>query len=155
MTIVNWERSLVTKQILDDFVSQGLLVSQQEIRWWVSNGEAIPTPAEDEIVVFTDHILRGFTPPGSRFFRDLLHYFNLHPQDIGPNSVSNICHFQIFYEVYLQTAPTVPLFKEFFYINRQTECKNGPSQELDGISIQRWRDNNFPSTVLPVTPRDG
>ena len=133
MTIVNWECSLVTKEILDDFICQGLLASQQEIGWRVSNGEVIPTPVEDKIVVFADHILRGFTPPRSKFFRDLLHYF--HPQDICPNSIYNICHFQIFCEVYLQTTPTVPLFKEFFNINRQTECQNGPSQELGGISI--------------------
>src|SRR3990170_7018999 len=105
MTAINWERSLVTKDILDDYVSQGLLATQQEIGWRVSNGEIIPTPAEDEFVVFTDHILRGFTPPGSKFFRDLLHYFNLHPQDIGPNSVSNICHFQIFCESIFRQHP--------------------------------------------------
>ena len=98
-------------------------------------------------------LLRGFTPPGSKFFRDLLHYFNLHPQDIGPNSISNIYHFQIFCEVYLQTTPTIPVFKEFFYINRQTECQNGPSQDLGGNSILRWRDNSFPSTILPSHPK--
>ena len=120
MTICIREHSLVTKEILNDYVGQGLLAAQREIGWQVSNGETIPAPAEREIVVFTDHILRGFTPPGSKFFRDLLHYFNLHPQDIGPNSVSNICHFQIFCEVYLQMAPTVPLFKEFYYTHHQT-----------------------------------
>ena len=64
MTIVNWELSLVTKQILDDFVGQGLLGSQQHLVWQVSNGEVPPTPVEDEIVVFTYHILRGLPHPG-------------------------------------------------------------------------------------------
>ena len=55
-------------------------------------------------------------------------------QDLSPNSITNHCHFQVFCEVYLQTEPTVLLFWEFFYINHQTEFKDGPSIELGGIS---------------------
>jgi hypothetical protein len=40
-------------------------------------------------------------------------------------------------QVYLQTEATVPLFREFFYLNRQTECADGPCLELGGVSIQR------------------
>ena len=80
--------------------------------------EEKPQPKDDELIVFTDHMNRGFSPPDSKFFRDILHFFNLHPQDIGPNSVSNICNFQVFCEVYLQEEPSVELFREYFYLNR-------------------------------------
>ena len=64
-------------------------------------------------------------------------FFKLHPQDLGPNSISNICNFQVLCEAYLQQEPTVELFREYFYLNRQNECTNGSSLELGGISIQR------------------
>ena len=96
------------------------------------------------MIVFTDHLSRGFSPPSSKFFRDVLHFFQLHPQDIGPTSVSNICNFQVFCEAYLQDEPTVELFKEFYYLNRQTEFTDGPSLELGGVSIQKRKEANFP-----------
>ena len=97
---------------------------------------------------------RGFSPPGSKFFRDILHFFKLHSQDLGPNSISNICSFQVFCEVYLQEAPTIELFREYFYLNRQNEYTNSPSLELGGISIQRRWDAVFPLVVLSSHPKD-
>ena len=119
------------------------------------SGEERPLPKDDEVIVFTDHMNRGFSPPGSKFFRDVLHFFKLHPKDIGPKYVSNICNFQVFCEVYLQEEPSVELFREYFYPNRQNEFTNGPSLELDGISIQRGRDAIFPQAALPSHPRTG
>ena len=60
----------------------------------------------------------------------------------------------MFCEVYLQEEPSVELFREYFYFNRQNEYSNGPSLELGGISIQRWRDAIFPYAHLPSHPRD-
>ena len=91
-----------------------------------------------------------FLPPG---LRDVLHFFKLYPQDLGPNSISNLCQFQVLCEVYLQTEPTVPLFREFFYLNRQTECVDGPILELGRVSIQRRRDVVFPGAILPSHPK--
>ncbi|XBI36935.1 hypothetical protein VPH35_122370 [Triticum aestivum] len=97
---------------------------------------------------------RGFSPPGSKFFKEVLQFFKLHLQDIGPKSISNICNFQVLYEVYLQEEPTVELFREYFYLNRQNECTNGLSLELGGISIQRRQGDVFPFIVLPSHPKD-
>ena len=99
--------------------------------------EERPNPRDVEVIVFTEHMNRGFSPPGSKFFREVLHLFKLHPQDIGPNTICNICNFQVLYEVYLQQETTVELFREYFYLNRQNECTNDLSLELGGISIQR------------------
>lgn len=96
----------------------------------------------------------GFSPPESKFLRDVLHFFQLHPQDIGPNSVSNICNFQVFCEVYLQEEPSVELFREYFYLNRQKKFTNGPSLELGGVSVQRRRDAILPYAHLPSHPKD-
>jgi hypothetical protein len=151
----NWVPSVVTEGSLKDFVKIGYLPAKSVMHYRAPDpGEERPQPKDGEIIVFTDHMNRGFSPPGSKFFRDVLHFFHLHPQDIGPNSVSNICNFQVFCEVYLQEEPSVELFREYFYLNRQNEATNGPSLELGGISIQRRRDAIFPYARLPSHPKD-
>ena len=150
----DWVRSVVTEEDLVKLSSIGTLGPQAELKWRAPGNECPPTPRSGEVIVFLDHISRGFSPPGSRFFRDVLATFQLHPQDIGPNSVSNICDFQVFSEVYLQEEPSVDLFRDFFHANRRTEFTSGPHQELGGISIQKRRDAVFPHASLHTHPKD-
>ena len=104
--------------------------------------------------MFMQHLDRGFSPPGSKKFRDVLASFQLHPQDIGPNFVSNICNFQVFCEVYLQEELTVELFRDFFHLNRRTEFTDGPNTELGGVSIQKRKEVNFPHAKHHSHPKD-
>ena len=125
-------------------MDQGFLPARKVIEWRAPKEESYPQPWQGEFVVFTDHLHRRFRPPDSKFFRDLLHFFKLRPQDIGPNSMTNICQFQVLCEAYLQVEPFVPLFREFFYLNRQTKVKKGASCELGGVSIQKRKNSAFP-----------
>ena len=109
----NWVPSRVTQEQLDGCVRTGVLPKQSEIHWRIPGPENPPTQKDGEVVIFVDHMNRGFKPSGSKFFRDVLASFQIHPQDIGPNSVSNICDFQVFCEAYLQEEPTVELFRDF------------------------------------------
>src|SRR6266496_4361827 len=101
VTSCNWVTSRVIEEDLNVYVQTGVLAPKDVIHWRVPGTETPPQPKDGEVIVFIDHMLRGFSPPGSKFFRDVLHFYKLHPQDIGPNSVSNICNFQVFCEVYL------------------------------------------------------
>ncbi|XP_073367741.1 uncharacterized protein [Aegilops tauschii subsp. strangulata] len=151
----NWMRSNVTDETLADFVKLGYLPKKDVMSYRAPDpSEERPQPRDGEVVIFADHMSRGFAPPGLKFFRDVLNFFDLQPQDIGPNSVSNICNFQVFCEVYLGEEPSLLLFRELFYLNRQNECANGPSLELGGISIQRRRDCLFPYAEPPSHPKD-
>ena len=150
----NWVPSRVTEEQLTGYVVTGALASKETIHWRVPSLENPPEPQNGEVIVFTDHLNRGFSPPGSKFFRDVLAYLQLHPQDIGPNSVSNICDFQVFCEAYLQEEPKVELFRDFFYLNRRTEFTDGPNTELGGMAIQKRRDVNFPHAKLHSHPKD-
>lgn len=149
----NWVKSHVSTLMLTELVGQGFLPAQETISWRAPDEESTPQPKQDEVVVFADHLHKGFRPPGSKFFRDVLNFFDLRPQDLGPNSITNLCQFQVFCEVYLQTEPTVLLFREFFYINHQTEFTDGPSIELGGVSIQRRRNTPFPEAKLASHPK--
>ena len=154
VTACSWVIYRVPEEDLHEYVQTGVLAKKDVIHWRFLGAETRPEPKDGEVIVFMDHINRSFIPPGSKFFRDVLHFFKLHPQDIGPNSISNICNFQVFCGVYLQQEPTVELFREFYYVNRQTEFTNGPSLELGGISIQRWKEATFPAAKLPSHPKD-
>src|SRR5215216_1415752 len=109
VTSCNWFISRVTEETLNEYVQMGVLAKKDVIHWRVPGTETPPQPKEGEVIVFTDHLLQGFSPPGSKFFCDVLNFFQLHPQYIGPNSVSNICNFQVFCVVYLQQEPTVEI----------------------------------------------
>ncbi|XBJ12429.1 hypothetical protein VPH35_016953 [Triticum aestivum] len=151
----NWMRSNVTNETLANFVKSGYLPKKEIMSYRAPDpSEEKPQPKDGEVVIFADHMSRGFAPPGSKFFRDVLNFFDLRPQDIGPNSVSNICNFQVFCEVYLGEEPSLLLFRELFYLNRQNECANGPSLELGGISIQRRRVCLFPYAEPPSHHKD-
>ena len=150
----NWAPSRVTEEQLNGMFKIGTLPKNNEIRWQVPGSENPPTPKQGEVVVFVDHIGHGFKPPGSKFFRDVLASFQLHPQDIGPNSMSNICNFQVFYEVYLQLEPTAEMFQDFFHLNRCTEFVDGPNTELGGVSIQKRKEVEFPHAKLHSHPKE-
>ena len=123
---------------MKDFVTVGYFPNKSVLHYRVPDpGEERRPPKYGQVILFTNHMNQGFSPPGSKFFRDILHCFKLHPQDIGSNSISIIYNFQVFCEVYLQEEPSVELLREYYYLNRQNEFTNGPNLELDGISIQR------------------
>ena len=150
----NWAPSRVTEEQLDGCVRTGALSKQSEIHWRVPGPENPPTNKDGEVVIFFDHMSRGFKPSGSKFFHDVLASFQIHLPDIGPNSVSNICNFQVFCEAYLQEELIVELFSHFFYLNRRTEFTDGPNTKLGGMAIQKRKDVSFPHTKLHSHPKD-
>jgi hypothetical protein len=147
----NWVRSTVSTNHINRLIDNGLLSGTESCR--VSKKDCPPKPKAGEVVIFSDHIERGFDPPGSKFFRDLLHFYGLHPQDLGSNSVVNISSFVVVCEAYLRIEPTVLLFRNLFYVNKQTETAQGRHQMLGGISFQRRRLTFFPSADLPSHPK--
>jgi hypothetical protein len=107
----NWAKSCMIELMLEDLVNTGLLPPKEQIHWRAAHEETRPTPGQNEIVIFGDQLDRGFRPPGSKFYRDILHHFGIRPQDLAPNSVLNLSNFQVCYEAYLQIEPTVSVFQ--------------------------------------------
>lgn len=150
----NWVPSRVTEAQLDDLVLIGALGSKDTIHWRVSGKECPPTPQEGEVIVFVDHLARGFKPPGSKFYRDVLADFQLHPQDTGPNSVTNMCHFQVLCEAFFQEESIVELLRDCFHLNRRTEFSDGPNTELGGVAIQKRKEVTYPHAKLHSHPKE-
>lgn len=116
--VTNWPKSTMIELQLEEFMRQGLLPPKNEIEWRSPEEETRPQPDQGEVIVFADHLNRGFRPWGSKFFWNVLHYYGVHLQDLAPNSILNLSNFQVFCEVYLQIEPTVNLFLEFFYCGK-------------------------------------
>ena len=72
----NWAPSQVTEEQLNGMVKIGTSPKKNEIRWRVPGLENPPTPKQGEVVVFVDHIGRGFKPLGSNFSGMCLPAFN-------------------------------------------------------------------------------
>lgn len=63
---INLLQSEINDTVLEEFVKVGTLAPQEAIGWRPALGERCPQPASGEVVVFTDHIEWGFTPPDSK-----------------------------------------------------------------------------------------
>ena len=64
-TSCNWVKSIVTDSTSNDFVTTGYLPKKEIMHYHALNpNEEVPQPKEGEVIVFTDHMNRGFTPPG-------------------------------------------------------------------------------------------
>ena len=64
----NWVPSWVTEDQLNRCVITGALAKKDVIHWRAPSPENPPTPKDGQVVVFVDHLRRGFSPPGSKFF---------------------------------------------------------------------------------------
>ena len=62
--VCNWVNSKVSDVIMQDYISQWLLYAKEAAACRVPMGEWPPTPKDEEVIIFTDHLLRGFSPPG-------------------------------------------------------------------------------------------
>lgn len=94
----DWLPTKVDEAFLNDCVKMGNLDPKEVIGWRSGFGEEIPNPKEGEIVVFAEHLERGFKPPGSKFLRDAMTFMNIRLRDLGPNLIRNLCQFQVFCE---------------------------------------------------------
>jgi hypothetical protein len=77
------------------------------------NGEEIPTPNTNEIVLSKAFFLRGFGLPSCNFFRGLLHHFKIELIHLNLNSILQITVFMHLCEAYLVILPNFTLFKFF------------------------------------------
>ena len=85
VTSCDWVPSIVTEAMLQEYVKIGFLPAKDVVHWRAPNpDEVIPQPQDDEVIVFTDHMNQGFSPPGSKFFCDVLHFSNFILKTLDP-----------------------------------------------------------------------
>ena len=110
--------------------------------------ETVPSPAAGEVVMFEEHLFRGFTPPGSKFFRKVLAHYQLRVHDLALNSILNLSNSVMLCEDYLQIAPDLDLWLELFYCNKQPEHQGSPLLQCGAVAWQRRQGSIFPKLQL-------
>ena len=70
----NWVQSQITEEDLNGCVATSALAKKEVIHWRVPGLENPPEPKDGEVIVFVDHLSRGFSPPGSKKCCDVLHF---------------------------------------------------------------------------------
>ena len=83
-TACNWVGSRVIEEDLNNFVATGTLAKKENIHWRVPGEEIPPVPKDGEVIVFTNHLIRGFSPPGSKFFLMCFIFFNFTLKILDP-----------------------------------------------------------------------
>ena len=149
----NWVQSRVTEEDLSNHVATGALAKKRSFTGG-SLVQKILLNQRTEKWLFSLITWVGDSAHPAQSFSVMYFIFSNFTLKIGPNSVSNICNFQVFCEAYRQEEPTVDLFREFYYINRQTEFVDGPNTELGGVSIQKRKDVSSPYDKPPSHPKD-
>ena len=64
----NWVPSRITETQINEYVTTGALASKNVLHWRVPGPECPPEPQDGEVIVFLQHLARGFSPPGSKKF---------------------------------------------------------------------------------------
>ena len=59
----NWVPSRVTEEKPNGCVATGALAKKDVIHWRAPGPENPPEPKDGEVIVFADHLSRGFSPP--------------------------------------------------------------------------------------------
>ena len=148
----NWGRSLLTQDTLKGYEESGLISAS--ISWRAAGEKTEPSPAAGDVVVFGEHLFRGFTPPGNLFFRQVLDFYKLRIHDLAPNSILNLSNFVTLCEDYLQIKPDLDLWLELFYCNPQPEYSGGPLLKCGAVALQRCQGSLFPKPILPSCIKD-
>jgi hypothetical protein len=73
----NWSSSSVYEETLENLEKEGRLPPKAVCHWRGPLDETAPTPLDEAVVVFVEAINCGFTPPGSKFWRELMHHYGL------------------------------------------------------------------------------
>ncbi|KAE8793491.1 hypothetical protein D1007_31769 [Hordeum vulgare] len=82
--------------------------------------EAAPTPERGEVVVFEEHIYRGFGLAASDFFASFLSFFGLQRHHLAPSAILQLAAFIILCEGFMRIEPRLDLWRKLFFFKQQS-----------------------------------
>jgi hypothetical protein len=105
------------------------------------NGEGIPTPNSNEIVVLSSFFQRGFYLPTCEFLCGLLHHYEIELVHLNPNSILQIAVFVQLCKAFLGVPPNSSLFKSYFLMKYQPSADKW--KIISGVGLQTRPHNSF------------
>jgi hypothetical protein len=121
---------------------QNHFLPDREVLWWrPANGEDIPTPSTNEIVVLCSFFQRGFGLPTCEFLCGLLHHYEIELVHLNPNSILQIVVFVLLHEAFLGMPPNFALFKSYFLLKYQPSAEK--RKVIGGLGLQTCSHISF------------
>ena len=119
---------------MEGLVKKSLLCARTVANEWiVPGGEDVPSQPDGYIVSFIPFHEWGFATPPHRFFRGLLHYYELELRHLNPNEIQHISALVTLCEGYLGIEPHFELWKYFF-----------------AIELHKKKEKKKPDLVVPM-----
>jgi hypothetical protein len=147
-------------------VDEGLLQSQEIIKWCATTRDKRPYEEADEIVLLQYFVERGLALPTSDFFGSLLFHYGIQLHHVNPNSILHIAIFVHFCEAFLGVEPHFDLFCHLFHLcsiaatskeeeGDETDDDRPMSEVIKGKSMKTSQESaSYPSgAFLPDHPK--
>jgi hypothetical protein len=137
---------MVTEEHIQSLVDRGLLRPKSQAGWRPTAGEAFPTEATGETVVFIVHIERGFGVPAGNFLRGLLQFYRIELVHLAPKSITIIATFIHLCEAFLGITSHFHLWRHFFELK-----KTGKGVVVGSVSfmLRRNMKSKYIDLALP------
>ena len=97
--------SVSDERALNNLVVLGILPDMVTTGWCLTVGENLPMPYSNELVVFEDYFIRGFSVPIHPFLRGLIDHYGISLCNLSPNYILHVAVFINLCEVYLGILP--------------------------------------------------
>jgi hypothetical protein len=136
-----FQKSIADEKEILKLVHNHFLPDRELLRWWPTNGEDIPTPNTNEIVVLTSFFQRGFGLPTCKFLHGLLHHYKIELVHLNPNSILQIAVFVHLCEAFLSVPPNFSLLKSYFLLKYQPSVDK--RQVIGGVGLQMCPHSGF------------
>lgn len=129
---------------LTRLVDEGLLNSEDTIKWKACYGSQFPTEDTKEVVLFTSFCERGVGIPISKFFRSVLDFYGIQLHNLNPNGIIHLAVFAHACEAFLGIEPSLLLFRYLYHVKPQP--RGSKIETVGGAGIQfrqNMKDNWF------------
>ncbi|KAE8786203.1 hypothetical protein D1007_39987 [Hordeum vulgare] len=115
-----WLGSDVDEELIDALHHHRLLPPASQVSVRLPGSEASPAPVAGEVVVFAEHLYRGFGLPASSFFVEWLQFFGLQSHHLAPNAILQLDAFVVLCEGFVGIEPRVDLWRSLFFFKQQS-----------------------------------
>jgi hypothetical protein len=114
-----FQKSTANESKILKLVQNHFLPDCEVLRWQLANGDDIPTPNTNEIMVLSSFFQHGFVLPTCEFLHGLLHHYQIKLIHLNPNSILHIVVFVHLCKAFLIVPLNFPLFKTYFLLKYQ------------------------------------
>jgi hypothetical protein len=129
-----FQSSIADESEIQKLVVNPFLPDRAVLQWCPADGENLPTPNTNEIVVFSSFFQCGFGLLTYDFFHGLLDHYQIKLVHLNPNSKLQITVFDHLCEAFLGIPPNFPLFKNYFFLKYQPSAAN--RNVIGGVGLQ-------------------